>query len=330
VHLTSDTPEASNPPQGRLFVLIVTYRRLTSLSRSLSSVSSQLPYGAQILVVDNDSDGRVARECAVFGATYIESPSNLGPAGGTTLGMKAFLEIAKPGDWLLRVDDDNPPNRPDLLPIVVGCAASLRRVDSTVGAVGLSGAVLHRRRWRLALVRPTAANILPSVKTIDADYLKTNWFPCWSFAMIHHVGGMRSELFFGLTEVEYGIRCRRHGYRLLVIKFEGQGVEDDKPGRRRILLPIPPDWRHYYRVRNNIVLAKEESGLALALRITVIRFIAKLGLSLLLKPFSMRPYLALTALAISDGYRSRLGKRIDPWDWSLDHTNLTDTELPDT
>jgi rhamnopyranosyl-N-acetylglucosaminyl-diphospho-decaprenol beta-1,3/1,4-galactofuranosyltransferase len=102
--------------------VVVTHRRPDELAKSLDVLVSQTRQPDHLIVVDNDSSGRV-RELAAgqpIPTTYLGSLRNLGGAGGFALGMLYALALG--ADWVWLADDDGRPADVFVLETLLACA----------------------------------------------------------------------------------------------------------------------------------------------------------------------------------------------------------------
>src|SRR4029077_15681963 len=97
--------------------VLVTFRRPAALAAMLAALDGQTVPLRQLVVVDTapavEHERRVA--AARTRTRYVAAPENLGPAGGLALGMELALPDARESDWILTLDDDDPPSDPSLL-----------------------------------------------------------------------------------------------------------------------------------------------------------------------------------------------------------------------
>jgi GT2 family glycosyltransferase len=308
------------------WVVIVTYKRFRAFSETLAAVLHQAAPPQRLLVIDNGGDLEVANLCDSLGVPLITPSDNVGPAGGTSIAIDEFVRNAGPDCWLIRVDDDRPPESPLLLGQLCETADFLRRKDRRIGGIGLAGSTMNLKKWRLRSAEHQDSDVRSTYS--DVDYLATGFFPCWSFSMLKEVGGFNSDLFFGLTEVDFGLRCRKKNYRLLAIHQEGHTERKQK--RAKLKLPNVPTWRYYYSTRNNIYLSRVYAGAATAIRITVVRYLGKILLISFLNPIVARRYWPLFIKAVRHGWSGNLGRKIDPLSFTSQSGLLVKGEMPNT
>lgn len=308
----------------RLYGLVVTYRRSEQLGPALDGINSQTRRLDKLVVVDNSPTELNRTTVAHRGlqscpTEYVPSPENLGPAGGTALAMEHLLPDAADDDWLIRVDDDRPPPDPDLFADLEEFAHRCLEQDPRTAAVGLVGARYSWTRGRLIRVPEEELH-----GKVPVDYLATNHFPMFRFAAIRDVGPFDARLFFGSSEVEYGLRLRRGGYQIYA---HGDRWRSMRPDRTDPLRPrgrvTEPNWRRYYSLRNQIHLLRSGGYTRTALRLIVIRGLLKPIVNLPLTPRLAVDNLRLNVRAIRDGWAGRLGRTLEPDDAALDRVDDT-------
>jgi GT2 family glycosyltransferase len=301
----------------RLFCIIVTYRRPVQFEKALDFALTQGRPPDRIVVVDNEGSdlitdivARAQREGAPV--ELIQPGDNLGPAGGTAVAMEQILLEADDGDWITRIDDDNEVDDPDIFGRLLTFAEEQRRIDPLVAAVGAVGSRYDWRRGRLIRVDDREIDAGP----VDVDYVPTNVYPAFNVGAVRDVGVFDRELFYGSSEVEYGLRLRRAGYRLLadpvLWRRLGRRSEHTAGASRRLR---PFNWRRYYSLRNQIHILVAYGHPWTAVRVGVVRGLVK---PLVNVPFG--PRVALTHLkwgsrAVLDGWRGRMGRTYDPEDF---------------
>jgi GT2 family glycosyltransferase len=182
-------------------------------------------------------------------------------------------------------------------------AERLRSFDPAVAGLGTSGSRFDYRRCRL--VKPPSRG---ASEVIDVDYLATNMFPLFSVAAVRDVGTFREDLFFGHDEVEFGLRLRRHGYRLCRLDSTDQTRRPSATSWRLGSV----GWRRYYALRNIIVISREYCGPITTLRVTLVRGFLKPLLNMLVEPSNALRHLRLNTRAVVDAYRGRMGRTVEP------------------
>lgn len=297
----------------RLFGVLVTFRRPEALERMLHALAAQTRPPDRLIVVDNEPTdrtrgvvGRVAP-----GAEYVAAPENLGPAGGIALGMTMLLGVADDRDWIVTLDDDDPPDEPGLLASLVAHATDLAARDRSVGAVGADGVRCDRRRGRTVWVPDDEL-----LGDVDVDYVGGDFFPVYSVGALRAAGPMRAELFFGFEELDLGLRVRDAGYRIVV---PGAVCRAWRASTGRLGLTVTPSrtlgelsWRRYYSLRNLVWLLRDRRAYGGAVRVSLVVGVAKPLANLVRAPGPALRHLRLNLRALLDGWTGRIGRTIEP------------------
>lgn len=301
---------------------IVTFNRAPQLEAVLSALKNQSLLPHEVLVADNGASRDVELMCARMGATYIKLDQNLGPAGGTNALMEAFVQRGQPGAWLMRVDDDRPPEHAGFFDEVYGVANTLYAALPNVGGVGLAGARVSRLKFSRDhdVVEPLA---LAGVRYSAVDWLATDCFPMWPWQALSAGDRLCSSLFFGFTEVEFGIRQVADGRLLLALPDMYLKYLPDVSQMRRSKRRREVTWRKYYEARNGIVVGRRHFGLAESLRISL-RSILRGFSFLFLAPRNRIEGFKLSLRGVVDAWLGNLGKTVDPLEWSRRHNDLLD------
>ena len=317
-HGRPGTPErrTSNISAMALLGVLVTYRRPSELASSLSRLAEQSRRLDRLVVVDNDAGPATRSIVEGSGGTaeYVAAPENLGFAGGVELGMRTVLSEAADGDWIVVFDDDDPAPSRDSLAGLESFAREVTAHDATTAAVGIHGA---RFDWRRGRIRRVPDEELTGA--VAVDYVGGNALPFYRVAAVRDVGPFLADLFFGLSEVEYGLRLRRAGYALYADGAAWQRAREragrmGRSGDPSVLLS-EPGWRRYYTLRNGIYVLRRFGRRGTALRLTVVVGIGKPLANLPFTPRRAVEHLRLNARAIRDGWRGAMGRRLapDPW-----------------
>ena len=295
---------------GRLHAVMVTYRRSATARATLETVLSTQtrPPDGLTVVVDNGSSADVASWAAEIGVQYVDAGDNLGPAGGWALGLRTVLQEASDDDFVLILDDDDPPPFATTIADLVGALKEMQRTDPTIAATGLTGARFDRR---LGVVRRILDDDLEG--WTDVDFIANGQLPIYAVAALREVGVFDGRLFFGWEDLEYGLRLRRCGWRLVIsapITLRVRQLHDRTGLGTRARGPGLPPWRRYYSTRNLIAISRAHaspiapwssllhSGLISSIRTLFIR---------------RRPHEALMTLrGALDGALGRTGRIVTP------------------
>jgi GT2 family glycosyltransferase len=330
--VVQDTPLDRMPEDVRIRaevdVVIPTFRRSSRLVETIRSLEPTANLLRSVFVIDNGQSAETRDDCRDLAAktglpvVYIDPGGNIGPAGATARAMQLALDALGEDHWVLRLDDDRP-IPPGLLPLLLDEAIVALDEDPRTAAVGLDGAVWKPRRARLVEPRRTGDRF------VAVDYLKTNHFPLFHTGAIRATGGFRADLFFGMTEVEYGIRTRRAGFTLKEAARLRHYVKPNDAPRRRFVRRS--DWRRYYSLRNLLIILRDSGQPFTAVRVGVSRGLLRPLLDLVLDPREGARNLRLSTRALADASRGRMGKRIDPYQWARNNRRLDATgDMPRT
>lgn len=298
-----------------LLSVLVTFRRPDDLGAMLAALRAQSRPPDRLVVVDNAPTPQT-RAVVAGGyptAEYVAAPENLGPAGGIALGMERLLATAADDDWILTLDDDDPPCLPTLLEDLLAHAVDAAARDRSVGAVGADGARCDRRRGRVDRV-PDAE--LRGDGDVDVDWVGGDHHPLYAARALRTVGPMQADLFFGFEELELGLRLRDAGYRIVVpgsvcrARRAATGDRGAPTAPSRRLGDV--SWRRYYSLRNLVRILIDRGALLGALRVTAVVGLAKPLANVLRAPGAAGAHLRVNARACADAWTGRIGRTVEP------------------
>lgn len=239
----------------KLWGIIVTYHRPVELGAMLRAVALQTRPPDHVVVVDNGSDDSARDVAQAAGATYIDAQENLGPAGGVALAMGHILSVAGDNDWVLSLDDDDPPLADDLIEGVWHYGLDRIEVDPLTAGVGMHGADYNHKlgTFRRYEDQELTGDLVVSVVAGGS-------LPMYRISTLRKVGVFEPALFFGFEEGEFGLRIKDAGLRLYVQgklarrarQLWGQWGKSSSQVRTA---PGKAAWRRYYSVRNSTLLA---------------------------------------------------------------------------
>jgi glycosyltransferase involved in cell wall biosynthesis len=305
-------PEGEN---GGLFGILVTYRRPAQLSDTLSRLKAQSLCPDRLIVVDNapspENEELLRRRYSREGTEYLGTSANLGPAGGIALGMQRVLEFADDRDWILLLDDDDPPGEPDTVDHLYRFARKSRDADPRTAGVGLLGARFDFGRGRLHRMEDHELE-----GSVAVDYIGGNAFPTYLTGAVREVGTFASALFWGFDDLEFGLRLRRAGYSMYA---DGPRwlAGREKGGRLGLhvqpsLRVAGPNWRRYYTLRNVIYILRTHGHRSAALRVSLLQGLGKPLANLVVDPRASVQSLAMNWKSCRDGWLGRMGLTVEP------------------
>ncbi len=297
----------------RLAAFVVTYRRPEILVETLKNLLGQTRSPETVLVVDNGSceETRVlVREMAARGVRYLDSGGNLGPAGGAAKGLERLA--SEDWDIIYWGDDDDPPRTPDTL-------ARLARLFERGGrrAPAAAGAVGAPFDWTTGRIGRFSDESLKG--ELDVDVVAGGSQMMVHSDTVRRIGLPRAEFFFGLEDLDYCLRMRRQGLRILV---DGDLMRTyrELAGRLNLTIkrsatprgPASAQWRQYYSTRNLIYTLRTTFDRPDLARRCAFRAAAKSIAAWRRGPKIAAATARYQLLAVVDGYAARLGPRVAP------------------
>ncbi|MDA9859197.1 glycosyltransferase family 2 protein [Rubripirellula sp.] len=313
----SDLRVKSKPENARIFGILPTYRRQDLLADTLNKIMRQVRAPDVLVVVDNESNAETKKIVDDFDrqrndvdVIFMDAGENLGSAGGWALGMTEALKHSQDHDWILTLDDDDPPMWEHEISDMFSFAQMQLENTEDLGAVGIVGA---RFNWKTGyLVRPLDDELQGPV---EVDYVGSGHSAMYRADVMREVGGFRGELFFGHTEIDFCLRLRAAGYKVIA---NGDLWRKRRTEAGRLGLSLKPSrkvaltWKKYYVTRNYIFLMLDFSRRDLALKRALIQTIAKPLYTLPSSPSLAFEGFRLGLKASLDGFRGNMGRTIDP------------------
>lgn len=301
--------------EPRLFGVLVTFRRPVALGETLRRLTEQDRRLDQLVVVDNDpsaeSRSAVAGAGPIAGSVeHLEMPENVGFTGGVAAGMRWVLERADDRDWIVVLDDDDPVPYPIVFSELGRFGAEMLQRDPKTAGVGMSGG---RFDWRRGRIRRVADRELGG--PVRVDHVAGNQVPLYLVGAVRDGGTFHAPLFFGLSEIEFGLRLTRQGFsfyahgdlwRRLREKANRMNL-DDRPSWRL----APMNWRRYYVLRNSIYMLRRFEHPWTAVRVATVN-IAKPVVNLPVQPRLAMQHLRTNLRACRDGWVGRMGRQVEP------------------
>jgi GT2 family glycosyltransferase len=305
---------------GRLFGVLVTYRRPDDLGRTLARIAAQTHPPDRLLVVDNDASPETAEivrrhiEETGAAAEVLAAPENLGYTGGLALGMSRAMEEAQHGDWIIALDDDDPPFDDTIFADVMAFAAEMVACDPRTAGVALGGSRFDWQRGRTVRVSTEELS-----GPVPVDFLGGNQFGTYRTEAVHAVGTFDPAIFFGFSEGEYGLRLRRAGWSLYAHGDRWRERRARAGRTHHIMKPTArvdePNWRRYYSLRNVLYVLRSAGRNATAARVILVRGIGKPLANLFVSPRDALGHLRINLKAARDGWTGRMGRRVEPVPW---------------
>jgi rhamnopyranosyl-N-acetylglucosaminyl-diphospho-decaprenol beta-1,3/1,4-galactofuranosyltransferase len=294
-----------------LYGVLVTFDRPKWLARCLSDIFAQTMPLRELIVVDNapsESSRSVIDEFISRGhaISLVSSDQNLGPAGGLATGLRRVLSMASVDDLVVLFDDDDPLPTADTLASLVTLFKERSGEDPRTGGVGLRGATFCWRSGRARRVEPGAVR-----GPVRVDHLHGNAAPIYSVGAVRRSGMQSGELFWGLEELDFGLRLTAAGYTLYMDADLWQELraicQNEEPVAHPSLRLKEPTWRRYYALRNLLYLLIRAGRRPTALRVALVRGLAKPLFNTMITPRLAVSHLRLNVRAIRDAWKGRMG-----------------------
>lgn len=294
-----------------LGAFLPTYRRPTILKETIRQILDQSWPPDVLLIIDNAADYETRGVVDHFsdGRLVYEAPaSNLGSAGGTEYGVRWLYERGH--DLIYCGDDDDPPRTTDTFRRIVELTAS----GSEPKGAGAVGSLWD---WNTGELRRLPDEMLSGV--LEVDMIGGNQHLIIPREIVEFVGPPNGRLFFGYPDLEFSLRIRMAGFSLyvdgdLMREYRRQAGRLNLQ-RRRSLVPrrsYDNIWRNYYTTRNYLYMMHHTFRRPDLVR----RELAKISLRTLAAwvrgPRYGARFLRFQIMGIVDGYRGRLGPRVEP------------------
>lgn len=309
-------PTRSSARGPRLYGVLVTFNRPAALSAMLRCLSDQDRPLDGLVVVDNSPTASTEATVRTFaagsrGIDYVPSVENIGPAGAVAEGMQRILRVADDRDWIVVLDDGDPPYSTSALEDMLRFGEAMSERDPRTGAIGIVGSRFDLKRGRM--IRPTDAQLKGPV---SVDVIGGNELPLFRVSAIRDVGSFSSEIFFGFEELEHALRLKAAGYSIYA---DGDRWRERRAAAGRMGLQVRPSyglsaptWRRYYSLRNIIYVLRLHGATRAALRVTLVHGIAKPLANALISPRRAFGHLKMNLLASWHAWIGRMGRTVQP------------------
>lgn len=295
----------------RFSAFVVTFNRPLILKKTIEQILQQTYPPDLILVVDNGCSKET--ECIVEAFSnrilqYKAMEDNLGPAGAIAY---ALQWLQKEGyEWIYWGDDDDPPYLPDTFERLLRIA--IENHGPTIGGVGVVGA-----KWDWIKGEIKRLPDLALTGTIDVDVIGGGQQFIVNKKVIEQIGVPNASFFFGLDDIEYCLRIKQAGYRLLA---DGNLMHEGRTRTGRLnftaktsILPrlsYKHIWRQYYTTRNYIFMMQNTFNRPDLARREMIKSIGRATTSWSFGPTYGNHFTQLQIRGVMDGYQGRMGRTV--------------------
>lgn len=247
-----------NAAVDTVYAVIVIFHPQTELICALVKAIS--PQVRQVVVIDNGSSEVITSSLTALNIVYLKQIGNQGLADGFNIGIRYALE--KAASHVILFDQDSLPSAN----LVAGLLAAEQ---------GLLG-----RQIEPAAVGPVYSDVKTNTvapiigfenfytkkkyKVDFGDYIEAGYLissgQLIRRAMLEKVGLMRADLFIDAVDMEWSLRAGGRGFRSFgiagVTMLHNLGDQSVRIGG--LLKPIHGPLRHYYIIRNALLLCRSE------------------------------------------------------------------------
>ncbi len=245
--MTSTKPEKHN-----ICAVIVTYQPDSGLEKRLNRIVKLVD---RVIVIDNHSEDstavKIRRLSLEMKITLLLNRNNRGIATALNQGVKIALELGY--NWALLFDQDSNPKEN-----IVENLADVFMKFPEKEKLALIGSNYYDSNSGMKLYTPG--------DKIDTDWIeqKTVITSGTLLQLNFHkdIGRFRDEFFIDHVDHEYCLKARARGYRIILTRKPlmthslGEATVHKVLGRS-ITISNHSAFRHYYMMRNHIVLSKE-------------------------------------------------------------------------
>lgn len=307
-----------------IHAIMVSYKRSETAANTLTHFLEQSRPPNSVTIVDNSPECGLAQRLeavlASVPSTFIVAEGNVGPAGGIALGMEHVLTYAEDEDWILTIDDDDPPPDAETLERLLSLAIEATSADPMAAAVGNVGQNFDLSRGRVTQIRDSELRQGPS----QVDHIGGNQCPMYRVRAVRAIGVFDHRLFFGFEELEYGLRLRSSGWNLYCdgawrLKRRAQHRADGKSNssvrqaRTSTGRALPAtSWRYYYSKRNLAVILLRHGRHVAAIRVLAEGLLSSMRLCVFGSVRDGATRARLTIQAGRDAFRGRMGRTVEP------------------
>jgi rhamnosyltransferase len=261
------------------------------------------------VVVDNTPDVRPASELGLAGAIeYLANGENAGIATAINQGVEALIRGGFDMAIIFDQDSEPPASLFTELPKVIDAA------NASGERVALAGPAYEDARLRglAPFVRfkwGTLERIVPQGdQPIEVDFLISSG-SCINLRWWSSIGPMDDALFIDFVDLEWCVRAKQKGYRVLGVPWVHMSHELGGEPVRVLgrAYPMHSPLRHYYLFRNAVVLIGRSYVPWTWKSSELVKFPVRLVIYSLM-PSQRMAHLKMALLGMWDGIRGRLGR----------------------
>lgn len=285
---------------------IMTYERPTILIETINIVLSQTLFPEKLLIVDNsltNNTEELIKSLDNPKIMYHRIGYNSGPAGAAAIGLKILSDEGY--DWIYWGDDDDPPIFIDTFEILLQIA----NCNPYCGCVGSVGQFFNKTT---GFIKRVPNKMLQNQGVIEVDNIAGGMSKIVNGKMIseHHFFPV-AKLFFGFEELDFDIKIKKAGYKLLVDKslYWRHRLKANRINHKRNYFSKKEDGklnRNYYSVRNTLYICYNNK-LYLAFFIQLSKSIFKPFFNLKFGLTYFKKTIQINFLAVNHFFTNRFG-----------------------
>ncbi len=290
---------------------VITRNRPDTLVSTISTVLCQTLPPECILIVDNSEDDDTRQR--VFGLQnkkilYHTVGYNAGPAGGAYWGLKLLFE--KGYDWVLWIDDDDPPQFEDVFEKMFQIVE-----DNDSSMLGMVGSVGERFDFRRAKILRLKDQDLKGYLYVDT--ISGNMFPLVNRRVFEKGILPSKDFFFGFEDLGFSLAVKRSGFKIMIsgeLQYEHRKLANRLNLKKKQHHQRSADslWREYYSVRSITYILLHQEKKKMAVFISVFRNLCKSVFVFRYGFIYGKVASFMIIRGLFDGIFERLGMRITP------------------
>lgn len=238
-----DQPRAGAPAAQRIAAVIVTYEPDADFPKRLQRVVGQV---ARVIVVDNSCRDPVRQRLRGIDpgtVDLIENGGNEGVARALNQGLRRAVQLEC--GWALTLDQDSEVD-PQLVQALIALYERCPFRDR-VGLIGANARSMHSGRLAVRCKGPQR-DFIEVKTTITSGSLMA--VPAYQVA-----GPFRDDFFIEGVDLEYCLRLRKYGFRILLscqprMTHAAGNMQERRLAGRTVVVSNHAPWRYYYVTRN--------------------------------------------------------------------------------
>lgn len=250
---------------GRIAVVVLTWNGRADTLECLDSLATSTWKNLDVIVVDNGSHDGTEEALRQRGhdVAYIQNGANLGFAGGNNVGIAAAMERGADAVLVLNNDTVVSQDAVEMLAKALGsnpdagACSPVLPYDPPRKELWFAGASYDPRRGRAGRATGIERGEVPLPRVpIDIDRA-VGASMLVRRAVVHEVGAFSEDLFFLYEDVDWSLRMRAAGWRILLVP---QACIPHKVAASQGGKPVSPTTT-YYGTRNGLEMGRRHSGL---------------------------------------------------------------------